>query len=199
LTRGFIARAINTVAEKIDWTIVINPPATQQSFNNEVRLFKVPDPKTCDQKEDDRDCSSYHCAQKYDTRDCTACIVRGFGGHCIHRGDDPFCVTERRLQNAAYATEFGGCQLDAARLKGQCETEKAGQNVLYAAQASACRAGNELVRTIANAGGRVGRISGTILVAATGVVRINSIAVVVAWTRLVWTPRWTQKPLSMQA
>lgn len=191
LTRRLVARAFNLAAANLDWTLHLRPKPQSQSFDSEARLFKVPDPQTCTQKTDNRDCTPHTCHRSRDTRDCGICLIWRIwpGKGCAQRGNNPICEAAKAAQNVLYDAQYGGCELDAARLKGTCEAAKAGQNMLYASETAACQAGNTLVRELADLTGRVGRVSGTMDAKAGGTIAIRQLGATEAFDAMTVTTR----------
>lgn len=175
LTRRFIAKAFNAAAARLDWTIGLSQPPTSQAFDSEVRLFKVPDPQTCTQSTDNRACPLRSCTVGHDERDCSTCLVWRPWGGCALRGNNPLCEAAKATQNKLYEASGALCQADSARLKGECELSKTTQNALYAAQTAACQAGNEILKSLANFAGRVGSVSGTVKLDASGQLKIGAL------------------------
>lgn len=189
LTRRVVARAFNQAAANLDWTIRLQPKPQSQTFDSEVRLFKVPDPQTCKQKTDNRDCSPHGCQRSHDTRSCSACLLRRPWGGCAIRGNDPVCEIAKAGQNKLYEASYVACEADAARLKVSCEAAKAGQNALYASETAACQAGNALVRELADLTGRIGRVSGTVNAKAAGTIALQQLGATEAFDTVTMTTR----------
>lgn len=92
------------------------------------------DDRDCSLKVDNRDCSAgldtRDCSQPHDERDCSTCLVWGFSGQCVRKGlNNPFCETAKATQNGIYAAN-----------KTNCEAQKAAQNVGYQAAKATCEA-----------------------------------------------------------
>ena len=153
LTRGVVARSLNSVLNQSQACLVARADLPQSKFSEKVRL---PGKESIDCSPD-RDCTPKRdCSfeKKRDRRNCSACLLRApricafggcVGGHCIQRGNDPFCEAAKGAQNAAYEAAYIGRKLDCERIKEQnriaCEVEKATEKGL-------CEAGREIVGAI---------------------------------------------------
>jgi len=75
-----------------------------------------------------------NCMLPRDDRDCMRCLVNLFGG-CMTRGADPSCESTKAAQNNIYAAQKADC--DAANMAAQasCEAAKKKFEAVYCPQA----------------------------------------------------------------
>ena len=64
------------------------------------------------------------CSLSHDTRECNRCLFSAFG-HCAVRGNDPSCESAKAAQNGIYAAQRAECETSKEQDRVTCETYKA--------------------------------------------------------------------------
>jgi hypothetical protein len=85
----------------------------------------------------------------HDTRDCSACILNNPFGGCILRGNDPWCEAQKATQNTIYDADATAKKIDCERIK---ETNRFQCEAEKSGQKSLCEAAKEGLKRLARTG-----------------------------------------------